>query len=56
MFFCSDDVCVLSATGTAAVVNLMPSANVGGYFSGIFPNGPLTEIPEPSSSNSYVNF
>ncbi|XP_027853357.2 C2 domain-containing protein 5 isoform X2 [Aphis gossypii] len=48
-----DDVCVLSAMGTAAVVNLMPSVNPGGYFSGIYPNVPLADIPEPSISSTY---
>ncbi|XP_025204995.1 C2 domain-containing protein 5 isoform X5 [Melanaphis sacchari] len=48
-----DDVCVLSAMGTAAVVNLMPSVNPGGYFSGIYPNVPLADIPEPSISSAY---
>lgn len=54
-FFYSDDVCVLSATGTAAVVNLMPSVNSVGYFSGIYPSAPLTDIPEPLTSNTYVS-
>lgn len=53
--FFSDDVCVLSATGTAAVVNLMPSLNPSGYFPGIFPNAPLADIPEPLTSNTYVS-
>ncbi|XP_029346792.1 C2 domain-containing protein 5 isoform X3 [Acyrthosiphon pisum] len=48
-----DDVCVLSAMGTAAVVNLMPSVNPGGYFSGIYPSAPLADIPEPSISSTY---
>ncbi|XP_060837127.1 C2 domain-containing protein 5 isoform X4 [Rhopalosiphum padi] len=48
-----DDVCVLSAMGTAAVVNLMPSVNPGGYFSGIYPNVPLADIPEPLISSTY---
>lgn len=51
----SDGVCVLSATGTAAVVNLMPSVNTGGYFSGIYPSAPLADIPEPSTSSAYVS-
>jgi len=46
---------VLSATGTAAVVNVMPSINPSGYFSGIYPNVPLADIPEPSTSSTYVN-
>lgn len=54
-FFHSDDVCVLSATGTAAVVNLMPSVNPGGYFSGIYPGAPLADIPEPSTSSTHVS-
>jgi len=53
--FYSDDVCVLSATGTAAVVNLMPSVNPTTYFSGIYPNAPLADIPEPSTSSTYVS-
>lgn len=47
---------MLSATGTAAVVNLMPSANPVGYFSGIYPSAPLADIPEPSTSNSLVSY
>lgn len=54
-FYYSDDVCVLSATGTAAVVNLMPSVNPGGYFSGIYSNAPLADIPEPTTPSTYVS-
>lgn len=46
---------MLSATGTAAVVNLMPSVNTGGYFSGIYSGGPLADIPEPTTSSIYVS-
>lgn len=46
---------MLSATGTAAVVNLMPSVNPSGCFSGIYPNAPLADIPEPLTSSTYVS-
>lgn len=46
---------MLSATGTAAVVNLISPVNSGGYFSGIYSNSPLADIPEPSTSNTYVS-
>ncbi|XP_050437387.1 C2 domain-containing protein 5 isoform X3 [Adelges cooleyi] len=48
-----DDVCVLSAMGTAAVVNLIPSVNPSGYFAGIYPSAPLAEIPEPKATNTH---
>ncbi|XP_050532078.1 C2 domain-containing protein 5 isoform X3 [Daktulosphaira vitifoliae] len=47
-----DDVCVLSATGTAAIVNLIPSVNPGGYYSSIYPNTSLAETQETTISCS----
>jgi hypothetical protein len=45
----------LSASGTAAVVNLISPVNSGGYFSGIYSNTPLADIPEPSTASTFVS-